>query len=73
MKSEPKSSNYPGALRPLRGMYPLLDDMVSLGRPLTRDTYLRLSYGEGPADLSGEEEAELPPPFRASKPLPAPQ
>ena len=64
MKSDPKYSNYPAELRHLRGMYPVLDDMIRRQRPLTRDVYLRLSYGEVPTELSGEEEADLPPPFR---------
>lgn len=49
-------------------MYPVLDSMVSNGLPLTRDKYLLLSYGEVPKELSGEEEAELPPPFRRTEP-----
>ena len=64
MKSDPKSSNYPAELRHLRGMYPVLDGMIQRKRPLTREVYLRLSYGEVPEVLSGEEEVEIPPPFR---------
>ena len=45
-------------------MYPVLDGMIQRKRPLTREVYLRLSYGEVPEVLSGEEEVEIPPPFR---------
>jgi hypothetical protein len=39
--------------------------MQRLGIPVTRESYLYLSYlGQPPEELSAEEEAELPPKLR---------
>lgn len=58
--------------------------MARLGQPLDRETYLAFCYGKDiPAEISAEEQAELPPQFQdvepaedpeeAEKPAPAPE
>jgi hypothetical protein len=47
------------------GSYPLLELMQYLKIPLSREHYLNLEYmGKVPAQLSPEQEADLPPQFR---------
>jgi hypothetical protein len=43
----------------------VLEKMKQTGIPMTRENYLELAYlGEPPAELSGEEETELPEQFQ---------
>jgi len=46
---------------------PVLDVMKERKLPMTRETYLGLSYGEPNPDLSAEEEAQLPRRFQLRK------
>ena len=49
--------------------YPILDTLKKLGRPLTRENYLALDGWDDPKpDLTAEEELDLPPQFRRSRP-----
>jgi hypothetical protein len=43
----------------------VLEKMKQAGIPMTRENYLELAYlGQPPAELSGEEESELPEQFQ---------
>ena len=44
--------------------YPILDRMIRLGLPLTRQNYLILDRWETNAELTPEEEENIPPQFR---------
>jgi hypothetical protein len=65
MKREKRSSKPQTASASQTGRYPLLDWMKEKGIALTRENYLRLNYADQlPAQLTQEEENELPPMFR---------
>lgn len=54
----------PAERRRLIESYPIIATLVSLRRPVTRDTYLGLDWGEEgpiPEELPAELEMELPP------------
>lgn len=65
MKPETKSASSPAGSKHPRGQYPILDELIRLKLPVTRDAYLSLQYlGHPPETLSAEEELLLPPEFR---------
>lgn len=44
--------------------YPILQDMLENGYPLTRETYILLDMGEIPEEWTAENEMMLPSVFR---------
>ena len=61
MKQEKRSAVSLAESTPQRGTDPLERLMNRLGVPVTRQSYLDLAYlGRPPAELSAEEEANIP-------------
>ena len=68
MKQEKQSVNSQGASIPQRGTDPLERLMKRFKVPVTRQSYLDLAYlGRPPAELSAEEEANIPKNLRGAK------
>lgn len=65
MRQEMQSNNEQAASTPQLGSDPVVQLMNKYQIPLNRQNYLDIAYfGEPPAELSAEEELELPEQFR---------
>lgn len=65
MKQDLRSLISPEALRTLAGTDPLVELLLKLGKPLTRESYLAFAYPDGlPEEWDAELEGMLPEPFQ---------